>query len=306
MTDSQPAYKSGFVSIVGKPNVGKSTLINRLMGQPIAGVSAKPQTTRRRQLGILTSERYQVIFIDTPGFHEPKDKLSQFINTEATFALRDADLILFLADASSRPDAQDERLVEALNEVRRDIPVLLLLNKADAVDGKTYAANKHLFEALLPDTPTLELSARTGAGVEHLLEVVAEMLPEGPQYYPEEQITEVFERDIASEMIRAACMTNLEDEVPYSIAVRADEFSERENGMIYIKATIFIEREAQKGIVIGKNGDKIKQIGSTARQDIEKMTGQDVYLDLTVKVRKDWKNDPVFLKQLGLAENSVK
>ena len=299
--NSETPFHSGFVSIIGRPNSGKSTLLNRLMGQPIAGVSAKPQTTRKRQLGILTSQTSQIIFVDTPGLHESKDKLSQFINSEAEFAIHDADVLLFITDGSTPPDAMDEKLTGLIREVQANMTVLLLVNKSDAVAPKVFQANKTRYEALLPDTRTLAISAQTGEGVAHLLEVIGELLPEGPAYYPEDQITETFERDIVAEMIRAACLTNLSDEVPYSIAVRVNEFSERENGLVYVHATIFIEREAQKAIVIGKGGDKIKQIGSTARVDIERMSGQKVFLDLAVKVRKDWKNDQVFLKEIGLA-----
>ena len=304
MSELIPGYKSGFVSIVGKPNAGKSTLANRLLGQPVAGVSAKPQTTRKRQLAILTTDEAQIIFVDTPGLHAPKDKLSQFINSEAQYALHDADLILFLADVSQKPDQLDEGLATLVLEVQKDIPVLLVLNKNDLGDSKTLAANKALFEKLLPGARVVSISAQTGNGIENLLRVVRELLPEGPQYYPPEQITETFERDIAAEMVRAACLTLLEDEVPYSIAVRTDEYAERENGMLYVKATIFVERDAQKAIVIGKNGDMIKRIGSAARVDIEAASGQKVFLDLTVKLRKDWKNDQAFLKDLGLSQKS--
>lgn len=304
MSELIPGYKSGFVSIVGKPNAGKSTLANRLLGQPVAGVSAKPQTTRKRQLAILTTDEAQIIFVDTPGLHAPKDKLSQFINSEAQYALHDADLILFLADVSQKPDQLDEGLATLVLEVQKDIPVLLVLNKNDLGDSKTLAANKALFEKLLPGARVVSISAQTGNGIENLLRVVRELLPEGPQYYPPDQITETFERDIAAEMVRAACLTLLEDEVPYSIAVRTDEYAERENGILYVKATIFVERDAQKAIVIGKNGDMIKRIGSAARVDIEAASGQKVFLDLTVKLRKDWKNDQAFLKELGLSQKS--
>jgi GTP-binding protein Era len=198
----------------------------------------------------------------------------------------------------------DESLASLVVEVQKDIPVLLVLNKNDLADSKTLAANKALFENLLPNARAVSISAQTGNGIENLLRVVREMLPEGPQYYPPDQITESFERDIAAEMVRAACLSLLEEEVPYSIAVRTDEYSERENGMLYVKATIFVEREAQKAIVIGKNGDMIKRIGSAARVDIEAVSGQKVFLDLTVKLRKDWKNDQAFLKELGLSQKS--
>lgn len=294
-------YRSGYVAILGRPNSGKSTLLNRLLGQPIAGVSAKPQTTRKRQLGIVTGPDYQIVFVDTPGLHESKDKLSQFINSEAAFALEDADILLYLADGSSRPDAMDAKLAAMVNALEGKVPILLAVNKSDALDGRSLAANKHVYEGLLPGARTLAISASTGSGVEHLLNTLREMLPEGPQYFPEEQVTEVYERDIAAEMIRAACLTHLSDEVPYSIAVRVDEYTERENGMRYVHATIYVERDAQKAIVIGKGGAMIKMIGSTARADIERMSGERVYLDLAVKVLKDWKNNSRFLNELGLS-----
>lgn len=283
MEEKNKKFKSGFVSIVGKPNVGKSTLLNRLIGQPIAGVSAKPQTTRKRQLGILTNETAQIIFVDSPGLHEPKDRLSQFINTEAEFALKDADIILFLADGATPPDTQDQLLAEKILELAAGTPTLMALNKSDAVSGRVFADNRKLFEKLIPEARQLPISAQTGEGVAQLLSLIGELLPEGPEYYPQDQITDEFERHIAAEMIRAAAMSNLEDELPYAIAVRTDEYSERENGTIYIKATIFVERDGQKAIVVGKGGERIKKIGSKARVDIEAMSGEKVYLDLTVK-----------------------
>jgi len=304
MLSESSSYKSGFIAIAGKPNVGKSTLTNLLLGQPVAGVSAKPQTTRKRQLAIRTTDEAQMIFIDTPGLHEPKDKLSQFINSEATFALRDADLILFLVDGSQKPDIQDQKLAALVKEANKEKSTLLVINKIDLVDGKTLAANRSLYQKLLPESPMVQISALTSKGIQELLQKVTELLPEGPRYYPEEQITESYERDIAAEMIRAACMDLLEDELPYSVAVRTDEYSERENGVIYIKATIYVEREAQKAIVIGRNGEMVKRIGTAARAEIEAMNGQKVFLDLTVKVRKNWKNDPAFLRELGFGESN--
>lgn len=299
-TESTSPYRSGYVAILGRPNAGKSTLLNRLMGQPIAGVSSKPQTTRKRQLGILTGQDCQIIFVDTPGLHDSKDKLSQLINTEAVFALEDADVLLYLADGSSRPDAMDARWVALIQGLKQPVPVLLAVNKSDSLDGRSFAANKHRYEELLPGARTIAVSAATGSGIEHLLQTLEEMLPEGPQYFPEDQITDDYERDIAAEMIRAACLELLKDEVPYSIAVRVDEYAQRENGMRYIHATIYVERDVQKAIVIGKGGAMIKQIGSAARIAIERMSNEKVYLDLAVKVLKDWKNNSRFLQELGL------
>ncbi len=292
-------FKSGFIAIAGKPNVGKSTLTNVLLGQPIAGVSAKPQTTRKRQLAIRTTDEYQMIFVDTPGLHAPKDKLSRFINSEAVSALSDADLILFLVDGSQKPDEEDSKLADLVHEAQKEDSVLLVINKIDLVDGKTLSAHRKLYQALFPEAPVVQISAQTGKGIGELIDSLIERLPEGPMYFPEEQITQTYERDIAAELIRAACMDLLEDELPYSIAVRTDEYSERENGAVYIKATIFVERDAQKAIVIGRNGEMIKRIGTLARTEIEAMNGKKVFLELYVKTRKNWKNDPAFLREVG-------
>ncbi len=304
-TSQTPSYKSGFVAIVGKPNAGKSTIMNALMGQPIAGISAKPQTTRRRQLGILTSEHAQIIFVDTPGLHESKDKLSLAINAEAKMAVQDADIILFMADSSAPPAKMDANLVDLIQNMNPDAKIVLAMNKTDVGKAQNQEKNQEAYLNLFAGSQApvvLKLSALRATGLQNLLETLQELLPEGPQFYDEEQITEDFERDIAAEMIRAAAMGNLEEEVPYSVAVLVNEYSEREEGKVYINATIFVEREAQKGIVIGKGGQMIKQIGSEARRDIEAMSGESVFLELNVKVKKDWKDDERFLKQLGLSE----
>ena len=304
-TSQTPSFRSGFVAIVGKPNAGKSTIMNALMGQPIAGISAKPQTTRRRQLGILTSEHAQIIFVDTPGLHESKDKLSLAINAEAKMAVQDADIILFMADSSAPPAKMDANLVDLIQNMNPDAKIVLAMNKTDVGKAQNQEKIQEAYLNLFAGSQApvvLKLSALRATGLQDLLETLQELLPEGPQFYDEEQITEDFERDIAAEMIRAAAMGNLEEEVPYSVAVLVNEYSEREEGKVYINATIYVEREAQKGIVIGKGGQMIKQIGSEARRDIEAMSGESVFLDLNVKVKKDWKDDERFLKQLGLSE----
>lgn len=303
-TDLSHPFKSGFVAVLGRPNAGKSTLLNTLMGQAIAGVSARPQTTRRRQLGILTSDTAQIVLVDTPGLHESKDKLSLAINNEAILAIQDADVILFMADANSAPAAMDNKLAALIAGMNPEAQVILAMNKVDSVSAQNLARNQDAYQALFAKTPqTLQISALRAQGVHELLEAIQAALPEGPQYYDAEQITEDFERDIAAEMIRAAAMGNLVEELPYSIAVLVNEYSERDGNTVYINATIFVEREAQKGIVIGKGGQKIKQIGMDARRDIEAMNGQAVFLDLNVKVKKDWKEDERFLRQLGLNDS---
>lgn len=298
MENTENSFKSGFIALIGKPNAGKSSLLNALIGQPIAGVSFRPQTTRRRQLGILSTDRYQMIFVDTPGLNNAKDKLSLFINNEVRFALEDADLLLYIADMSAPADELDRQLSDALKDKRTQDKVILVYNKSDLSDKGLI---KQGYQALLPEAKTIEISTRSGKGLPKLLELVEERLPEGPEYYPTDQITEDFEREIAAEMIRAKTMENLSDELPYSIAVLVNDYKERENGVIYIHATIFVERDAQKAIVIGKKGMMIRKISTDARLAIEEMTQQKVFLELQVKTQKDWKNDPAFLRMVGLA-----
>jgi GTP-binding protein Era len=239
--------------------------------------------------------------VDTPGLHESKDKLSMAINSEAIVAIQDADIVLYMADATSALSEMDKKLVGLIANMNPGAKVILAMNKVDSTTAQNVASNQANYQSLFAETPqTLQISALRAQGVHELLEMIKSALPEGPQYYDEDQITEDFERDIAAEMIRAAAMGQLSEELPYSIAVLVNEYSERDADRVYINATIFVEREAQKGIVIGKGGQKIKQIGTDARRDIEAMNGQSVFLDLNVKVKKDWKDDERFLRQLGL------
>lgn len=292
-------YRSGFVAIVGKPNVGKSTLMNALLKQQVAAVSVRPQTTRKRQLGILTTENAQIIFVDTPGLHKPDFKLSQFINAEALAALHDADLILFLVDGSQPPDAQDQRLADEINSINQTVPVILALNKSELLRPAERVNHLADFHSLVERATTVEISALKGIQINTLLDLVTDNLPLGPQFYPEDQVTDLYERDIAADLIRAACLHYIEDEIPHSMAVRIDEYSERENGDAYIHATLIIEREAHKGIVIGKSGEMLKKIGTMARLQIEAMSERKVYLDLHVRVEKNWRNNPQLLKLFG-------
>lgn len=294
-------YKSGFVALVGKPNVGKSTILNHFIGQKIAAVSYKPQTTRRRQLGILTNENAQIIFVDTPGLHSGEYKLSEFINEEARYALMDTDVIVFIVDVSQFPDAEDRQLAAEIEEKSGDAPKLLVLNKMDLADPATIEQHVKAYQTLLPFKEQVRISAITASGREALLSEIVALLPEGPQYFPEGQVTATNEREIAEDLIRAAALHHLHEEVPYAIFVRVNDYVQQEGDPLYVHATVFVERESQKGIVIGKGGSMIKEISTFARKEIEDMSGEPVYLDLTVKVEKNWRNNPDFLRRYGLS-----
>ncbi len=296
-------FKSGYVALVGKPNVGKSTLLNNYLGQKVAAVSSKPQTTRRRQLGIVTLEKGQIIFVDTPGIHAGDYRLSQFINEEAEFGLMDADLLLFIVDASQDPDREDRLLAEMIRDRAAGTPTLLVINKIDQIVQEEFGNRKYQFQGLLDFVDEVEISAITEAGRDKLLDRIVELLPEGPQFFPEGQITTTYEREIAEDLIRAAALTFLEEEVPYGILVRVNEYKTREGGLRYINATIFVERESHKGIVIGKGGSMIKRISTLARQEIEEMSGENVFLELKVKVENNWRNNPDFLRRYGLSHD---
>ncbi|MFZ1043184.1 MAG: GTPase Era [Anaerolineales bacterium] len=296
MTD----YRSGFIAIIGRPNVGKSTLVNALLGQKIAAVSPRPQTTRRRQLGILTRDDAQLILVDTPGIHQPKHKLGEFLNQEAEGALDGVDVILFLVDASYEPKEDDIRIGTLLKKVSTRIPLVLVANKMDLVEAGNLQTRLDAYQAFVrKDTKVISISALHSEHVNDLTALLISLLPIRPPEYEDDQITDLYEREIAADLIREAALLKLRDEVPHGIAVRVDDFKERENGMTYIAATLFVERESQKGIVIGEGGKMMKQIGTAARKQIEEMGGHKVFLELRVKVEKDWRNNENVLKRLG-------
>lgn len=281
---------------MGRPNVGKSTLVNVLLGQKVAAVSPRPQTTRRRQLGILTTATAQVIFVDTPGVHNPRYLLGEGMNEEAQKALEHCDLVLFMVDCSEPPQEEDHLLAGLVRSAAEMEKVLLVLNKVDLLDEAERQARQQAFEALLPGAQVRLVSAVRGDQRQALLDAILEYLPEGPAFYPPDQVTDLYEREIAADLIREACLVLLRDEVPHGIAVRIDEFTERGEAGAYIEAVLFVERESHKGIVIGKGGTMLKRIGAAARQEIEAMSGRKVFLRLQVKVRKDWRNDEKVVK----------
>jgi GTP-binding protein Era len=298
-TDS--TFKSGFVAVAGRPNVGKSTLINALLGQKVAAVSPRPQTTRRDQLGILTLPDAQIVFMDTPGIHHPRHKLGEIMNREAQSAIEDADLVLFLVDASVAPDDEDRLVAERLAALQRGPATILLLNKIDLLNSRMLPEREAAYQALLPEADRLPISAARGDNRDRLVEKMLARLPVGGAFYPEDQITDLYEREIAADLVREAALLHLRDEIPHGIAVRIDEYKERSEETAYIAATIFIERESHKPIVIGQGGLMLKKIGTTARQEIEAMSGRKVFLELRVKVQKGWRDDEQALKRMGFA-----
>jgi len=302
MMEFPAKYKSGFVALVGRPNVGKSTLMNALLGQKVAAVSPRPQTTRQRQLGILTTEHFQMIFMDTPGMHEPGHRLGEYMDQVAKDSLRDADVIVWLVEASVDPKKEDYLISERLKTIRFPGTLILVLNKADLSSPQALPDRIKTYQGLAKCDTVLVISATSGEGLEDLLNAILAHLPEGAPLYEPYQITDYYERDIAAELIREAALFNLRDEIPHGVAVRIDEFTERGEEGAYIHATLLVERDTHKGIIIGKGGEMLKRIGSAARHEIESMSGRKVFLELRVKVNLNWRNKPEALRWLGYTQ----
>jgi len=289
-------FRSGYVSIIGRPNVGKSTLLNSILGEKVAIVTTKPQTTRNRIIGIKTLPNAQIIFIDTPGIHKPKHKLGEAMVKTALEALNEVDIILFMVEPHS-PEKEDLSVIEMLKKVRS--PVFLLINKIDTIKKTDLLPLIDHFKNLYSFQEIIPLSALKQDGMSMLMKRIYDSMPSGPKYYPDEFITDQLERFMVSEIIRESVMEMTEEEVPYSVAVEITEWKEREDGLIVISGNIYVEREGQKGIIIGKRGAMLKSIGSAARIDIERLLNTKVFLELWVKVKKDWRNNKTTLRELG-------
>lgn len=291
-------HRSGFVSIIGKPNVGKSTLMNAYLGQKIAIVSPKPQTTRHKIRGILTLPNAQIIFVDTPGIHNPLHKLGEYMVKTAISAILDADVVVFLVDVSQPPDDEDHLIAQTLKE-RYKGPIILAMNKMDLLTPDKVKPHTEAYLALGEYSDWILISAATGDNLDKLQKMIISYLPPGPRYYPEDQMADVDERFIAAELIREKALYFLHQEVPHSVAVVIDEFKDRSEDLSYISATIFVEKESQKAIVIGKDGAMLKKIGQAARKELELILGRKIYLELWVKVKKRWRKDEEELRRLG-------
>ena len=302
MLEVNKGYKSGFISIIGRPNAGKSTFLNRVIGQKIAIMSDKPQTTRNKVQGVLTTDNEQIIFIDTPGINEPRHKLGDFMLKVAKNTLREVDAILLMVDSTDRIGKQDRYILDMLKG--NETPVFLVMNKIDLIHPDKLLSVTESFRQEYDFADVLPISALEGINIEGLLKVLSEHLPEGPQYYPADQVTDHPERFIISELIREKVLHLTHEEIPHSIAVVIEKIKrDEENDKIRVTATIMVERDSQKGIVIGKKGALLKEVGMRARKDIEMLLGSKVFLELWVKVQKDWRNKQVHLRDFGFRDD---
>ena len=294
---SSPDFKSGYVAVAGRPNVGKSTLMNALLGEKIAIASSRPQTTRRRQLGILTDEAAQIIFVDIPGISRPRHVLDKYMLATVNAALEDADVILWVADASVSPGRGDRHIGNLL--AQWDKPIVLALNKSDRLSPAKVLPHTNTYQLLAPSATWMLTSATRGDNLNELLQLLTDALPYGPQYYPADQLTETQLRDLAADFVREAALQRLREEVPHGVEVQIDDYDESDQRLTRISATIHVERDSHKGIVIGKGGAMLKDIGTNARKEIESLLGGKVFLDLHVKVMADWRSSERAVRRFG-------
>ncbi len=295
---TKTSFKSGFVAIVGRPNVGKSTLLNHIVGQKIAIMSNKPQTTRNKIRAVHTTEKGQIIFLDTPGIHKPKSKLGNYMVTVAENALNEVDLVLFVIDATEKRGPGDDYIIERLKQVKT--PVFLVINKIDKVHPEELLPIIDEYRRLYDFKQIVPVSALEGNNTGPLVDAIFDEMEEGPMYYPADQVTDHPERFVVAELIREKVLHLTREEVPHSIAVVVEEMKRGENGRtLYIYAAIYVERDSQKGILIGKGGEMLKEIGRRARMDIERLMGDKVFLEIWVKVKRDWRNQEHLLRNFG-------
>ncbi|NLP27353.1 MAG: GTPase Era [Clostridiales bacterium] len=290
-------FKSGYVTIIGRPNVGKSTLLNKLMGEKLVIVSNKPQTTRNNIHTILTKEDYQIIFVDTPGLHKPRHKLGEVMVKSAKESLKNVDLILFLTNPDDEIGKGDSMILEELRGINK--PVFLVLNKIDENTQERVAKTLYTYGEYFDFKELIPISALKGKNIDTLLELIVDNLPQGPMYYPEDMVADVQERFIISEIIREKALRSLSEEVPHGIAVDIISFKKDENNRINIEVNMLCEKDSHKGIIIGKEGKMLSRIKKAAKADIEKLLGSKVSLNIWVKVRKEWRDNPAYLKSLG-------
>lgn len=296
MMDEKKDFKSGFVALIGRPNVGKSTLLNYLVGQKVAIMSPQPQTTRNKISGIYTDDQEQIVFIDTPGIHKPKNKLDDFMDKSSYSALDEVDVVLFMVEPEPAGKG-DQYIAELLKKIKK--PVFLVINKIDKVHRDELLSIIDSYKNLGDFAEIVPISASQGNNVSELIKTIAKYLPEGPQFYDADQLTDRPEYFIVAELIREQVLKLTHEEVPHATAVVVDRMRDHEGGKLQVEATIYVERPGQKGIIIGRKGQMLKQIGIAARQEIEALLGEKVNLRLWVKVQKNWRSDPAFLKSIG-------
>lgn len=291
-------FKSGYVAVVGRPNVGKSTLLNRIIGEKLSAISDKPQTTRNKIQMIYTDEKMQVVFLDTPGIQTPKNKLGNYMLNVSESSLRESDVITYIVDTSEEIGRLDTYIIETLKKLNGEVPIILLINKIDELEKEKLLPLISMYSELNLFKEMIPVSALKGDGINIYMDEVYELLEEGPMYFPDDMITDMPEKFIVSEIIREKALLNLEEEVPHGVAVSIDTFKEKDK-LIEIDATIYVERDSHKGIIIGRNGSMLKKIGTSARLELEKFLGKRVVLNLWVKVEKNWREKDAKVKYFG-------